>query len=240
LSTFSRSLGFLLCLFAGASHAQSIRDRTRPTYDTGTNVTESQAADLTLTLSEAAIRPVQTWIRAGARIDNSRRVLTAEIRSSEIELVKIGQRVRAFPPDAKASMYQAKVTRVVRARSASAAARSLKESPRVTVEATLPGLGRENSTYYVMEIVVERGEFLSVPNEAIIQEGDKNVVYVQQHPGHYVPQEIHVGLQGELYTQILHGLKAGDQVVTIGSFFIDSQHKLKAAGPAMSNDHQHH
>ena len=60
-------------------------------------------------------------------------------------------------------------------------------------------------------------------------------------PEHYVPQEIHTGVQGELYTQVLHGLAEGDQVVTIGSFFIDSEYKLKSTDkPAMSNDHTHH
>jgi hypothetical protein len=217
----------LLCL-ASSVQAQSIRDRTRPTYNSGTNVSESQAQDLTLTLTAAAIRPVQTWVRTGAKIDRTGRILTAEIKASEAEFVKVGQRVRAFPPDARSSMYQAKVSRVV------------PNGSRVGIEAALPGLGRENSTYYVMEIVVDRGEFLSIPNEAIIEEGDKHIVYIQQHPGHYVPAEIHIGLQGELYTQVLHGLAEGDQVVTIGSFFIDSEHKVKASGqPMTSYDHQH-
>jgi hypothetical protein len=217
------------CIAIGSVYAQSIRDRTRPAYDTGTSVTESQALDLTLTLTSTEVRPVQTWVRTGATIDASKRILTAEISPAEAESVKVGQRVRAFPPDSKSSMYQAKVTRVI------PQGRSFK------VEAMLAAEGRENNTYYVMEVVIERGPFLSVPNEAIIEEGDKRIVYVQQHPGHYVPQEIHIGVQGELYTQILHGLKDGDQVVTIGSFFIDSEYKLKSSGrPSMSNDHTHH
>jgi Cu(I)/Ag(I) efflux system membrane fusion protein len=222
-------LAILFCFVAGATQAQSIRDRTRPTYDTGTKVTESQAEHLTLTLSDVAQRSVQTWLRTGATIDPGRRILSAEIHPSEAKLVTVGQRVRAFPPDAKSSMYQAKVTRVI------------PQGSRVKVEATLSGPGRENSTYYVMEIVVERGFLLSVANEAIIEEGEKRIAYVQRQPGQYEPREIHLGVQGELYTQVLHGLSEGDQVVTIGSFFIDSERKLKAPGqPATSNGHQHH
>jgi Cu(I)/Ag(I) efflux system membrane fusion protein len=81
-----------------------------------------------------------------------------------------------------------------------------------------------------MEIVADRGELLSVPNEAIIEEGDKHVVYVEQQQGQYVPREIHIGAQGELYTHVLDGVKEGDQVVTFGSFFIDAEHKLKGTG----------
>ena len=84
-----------------------------------------------------------------------------------------------------------------------------------------------------MEITVELGNFLSVPNEAIIEEGDRRVVYVEEQKGKYVPHEIEGGVQGELYTAILSGLKEGDQVVTFGSFFIDSEYKLKLADQAV-------
>jgi Cu(I)/Ag(I) efflux system membrane fusion protein len=81
-----------------------------------------------------------------------------------------------------------------------------------------------------MEIVGERGEFLSIPNEAIIEEGASHFVYVQQQPGNYVPQQIDIGIQGEIYTHVLSGLKQGDEVITFGSFFIDSEFKLKGSG----------
>ena len=95
------------------------------------------------------------------------------------------------------------------------------------MDASLSAAGRQNARYYVMEIVVERGPFLSVPNEAIIEEGEKHIVYVQHETVQYLPQEIHTGIQGELYTQVRDGLQEGAQVVTFGSFFIDAEHKLK-------------
>ena len=129
-------------------------------------------------------------------------------------------------------MYQASITRV---------------SPRAggaTVEATLSASGRQNTTLYVMEIVVERGPFLSVPNEAIIEEAEKHIVYVQQQTGQFVPQEIHTGIQGELYTQVLDGLQEEAQVVTFGSFFIDAEHKLKGTEQrspgTVANDRKRH
>lgn len=222
--------GLLLFSFLAISsgHAQSVRDRTRPTYAQGTAVTEGQAVDLTLTLSQASIRPVQTWIRTAGSIDKTGKILTAHLYPPDAGLIKVGQRVRAFPPDSKSSVYQAWITRLVT------------QGDRVVANAALVSMGRANSPNYVMEIVVERGQFLSVPNEAIIEEGDKRIVYIQQHPGHYVPQEIHTGLQGELYTQVLQGLNDGDQVVTFGSFFIDSEYKLKNTGQnTAGNDHRH-
>jgi Cu(I)/Ag(I) efflux system membrane fusion protein len=98
---------------------------------------------------------------------------------------------------------------------------------RVEVRVTLAGQGLEDGPLYVLEIVTEPGEFLSVPNEAILETGGKHVVYVQQPGGRYTPREIEPGIRGELFTQVLNGLTPGEQVVTTGSFFIDAEHKLK-------------
>ena len=99
----------------------------------------------------------------------------------------------------------------------------------MAIVATLAGQGLEGSTRYVLEIVTELGEFLSVPNEAIIETEGKRVVYVPQGQGRYVPREIRAGVQGELFTQVLEGLEPGEQVVTFGSFFIDAEYQLKGS-----------
>ena len=182
-----------------------------------------------MTVSAVSPRLIQTWVRTAGTIDTSGKMLAATVSGPDAALVKVGQRVRAFPPSAKSSMYQAYVTRV---------------TPRpggVNVEASLSASGRQNATHYVMEIVVERGPFLSVPNEAIIEEGEKHIVYEQTQPGQYVPTEIQTGIQGELFTQVTGGIADEAQVVTFGSFFIDAEHKLKGteAGPATNAD-QHH
>ena len=196
------------------AYGDDIRSHTRP-KNTGTKVSDSQAVDLTLTLSQVSVRPIQMWVRTAGTIDKNLKVLTAYVDPPDAGLLKVGQRVRSFPPVSKSSMFQAGVTRVV------------SQADRVMVEATLSARGLADSRYYVMEIVVDRGEFLSIPNEAIIEEGDKHIVYVQRQPGQYTPQEIDMGIQGELYTQVMKGLNDGDQVVTFGSFFIDSEYKLK-------------
>jgi hypothetical protein len=201
--------------------AQNVRERIRQA-PRGTAVSEAQAEALTLTIGAVAPRLVQTWVRVAGAIDGSNRVLSADLSEWEAPLVKVGQRARAFPPSAKSSMYQAFVTRV---------------TPRgegATVTLTLSSAGRLNSPLYVVEIVVERGPLLSVPNEAIIEEGDAHVVYVQQQPGQFTPREIRTGIQGELYTEVLDGVTDGEQVVTFGSFFIDAEQKLKGASGSVA------
>ena len=218
----------ILLAISLSGHAANMRDHTRPTEARGTAVNEGQAVDLALTTTPVTEQSIQTWVRTSGVLDSSGRTLTAELGTRDGALVQIGQRVRAFPVSWRASMYQAKVTRVT------------PKADRVLIEATLAAEGRDRQAPYIVEIVVDRGRFLAVPNAALIEEGDTHVVYVQHHPGHYVPTEIHTGLQGELYTQVLHGLEGGEEVVTFGSFFVDAQHKLKESGGDAATGHEHH
>jgi hypothetical protein len=210
------SVGLVAIVFPAVIAAQGVRDHTRRATVPGTAVSESQANDLTLTLTTASQRLIQTLVRTAGTIDKTGKVLTARLSGDEASLVKVGQRLRAFPPSSKSSMYQARVTRVAATRDG------------VAVEAALAASGRANTAHYVMEIVVERGPYLAIPNEAIIEEGERRVVYVQRQAGQFVPQEIDTGIQGELLTEIVGGLNDGDEVATFGSFFIDAEHKLKA------------
>jgi methionine-rich copper-binding protein CopC len=228
-----RNVERLLCVAAlvAATPAFSagVRDFTRPS-NSGTIVNDAQASELTLTLTEAAMRPVQTWVRTAGTVDSSGKILTAVLRSPDAGLVQEGQRLRAFSLNSRTRMHLARVSRVT------------KQQGGVSVEATLPVQVPIDGARYLMEIVVERGPYLSIPNVSIIEEGDQHIVYIQKAPGNYVPQAIKTGLQGELYTQVLDGLTEGDNIVSVGSFFINAETKLKSGGmPAMPGmDHSAH
>ena len=213
--------GLLLLLFLGAVtvpvlQAQGVRDHTRKS-PRGTRVTEAQASDLTLTLTSVAVRPVQVWVRTAGAIDAAHRVVTVRLSGAEAALVKVGQRARTFPVESRSSMYQARVVRVT------------PEGKGVRADVELAAVGWPTTKGYVVEIVTDHGELLSVPNEALIEEGGTRVVYRQAADGQYEPTPVQTGVQGELFTQVTGGLKDGDQVVTFGSFFIDSEFKLKGA-----------
>jgi multidrug efflux pump subunit AcrA (membrane-fusion protein) len=214
--TFKHKFVFLLLslLMAGSAYAQ--RERIRLSNAGGTKVSGTQALELTLTVTPASHRDIQQIVRTAGQLDRTRKTLTVRIDSPESEFIAVGQRVRAFSLQAKSSMFQAKITRVSKVQDHS------------IVEATLSGEGLENSSGYVMEITVNRGNFLSIPSEAIIEEGGgRRIVYVEKQEGQYLPTEIQTGFQGELLTEVVKGLNEGDRVVTFGSFFIDSQYKLK-------------
>ena len=64
---------------------------------------------------------------------------------------------------------------------------------------------RQGSPRYVLEIVTEEIELMSVPNEAIIETGERRVVYVKDASDSYAQREIQTGLQGELFTEVTAG-----------------------------------
>jgi multidrug efflux pump subunit AcrA (membrane-fusion protein) len=204
-------------LTAAGTTAQSIRDRIRLSPEKRTPITEQQANELTLTLNTATKRPIQIWVRTAGTLDAAGRAITAMLPPHEVKYVKVGQRVRVFSPESRSSMFQAIVSRVSPG------------SAGTSVIVTLSGPAYRQSARWVMEIVTEPLDALSIPNEAIIETNGKRVVYIEEAKGRYRPAEIEPGLQGELYTEVRGGLKDGDKVVTFGSFFIDADHRLKGS-----------
>ena len=182
--------------------AQDMRSRFR-INPRGTRLTQAQAEELTLTVTQVAVRDVQTWVRTSGTVDATGKVITAWISGPDAAVVKVGQRARTFPVESRFSMYQARVVRVV------------PQGNRARIDVEIVSTGRLH-TSYVVEVVTTNGDLLSVPNEAIIEEGAEQVVYVQTPDGSYEPRTIKTGIQGELYTQVLGGVKDGDQVVKIG------------------------
>ncbi len=218
---------FSLLLLCCCTAEAGIRDHTRPDYPRDTPVSEAQGQVLSLTLAEVGQQQIQQWVRTAGEVDGSGSRLLARDCFTDAALVKPGQRVISFPPDAKSSITQAWVSRVEVQQGCS------------VIEANLTGSGHPPGQLYVMEIIVVRGRFLALPNEAIIETGTGPLVYLHHHGGHYVPRPVHLGLRGERYSQLLHGLTAGEQVVTLGSFFIHAQQLLGEQSSA-GGSHAHH
>jgi multidrug efflux pump subunit AcrA (membrane-fusion protein) len=71
---------------------------------------------------------------------------------------------------------------------------------------------------------------LTVPAEAVINTGLKQIVYVAAANGSFEPRNVQTGESVGGRIVITSGLKAGEQVVTSGNFLIDSESQLKSIG----------
>jgi hypothetical protein len=207
----------LVALVGATASAGDIRERIRLAQPAGAAVSQGQADVLTLTLTDVRVRPIQDWVRTAGAMDATGTRVTAWVNAADAGSVKAGQRVRVFSADSRSSMFQAKIIRVS------------PQAGRILIETQLAGVGHDRGVQHLLEVVVDRGEYLTVPNEAIVEEGERQIVYVQAVDGSYQPRTITTGLQGERYTEVLQGVSAGEQVVTTGSFFIDAEYKMKGA-----------
>lgn len=231
------TLAGLCCLIVSPAQGADLRERMREAQSGGIQVTGNQASDLTLTLTEAALRPIQSWVRTVGAVDRDGKTITARLRAAEAEGIRLGQRTRSFAANARTQMHQGKVVRLT------------PQGQDVLIQASLNDRGHKPGVRYLMEVIVERGPYLSVPNVSIIDEGNEQIVYLEMQPsgsGVYAPRSIRTGLQGELFTEIRFGLFPGDRIVSIGSFFVNAEEKLKSprsgicTTPASINEHRHY
>ena len=74
-----------------------------------------------------------------------------------------------------------------------------------------------------------RRDTVLVPSEAVIRTGKRTVVIVAQGEGRFAPVDVEMGTENNGQTEIVKGVRAGDNVVVSGQFLIDSEANLKAA-----------
>ncbi len=72
-----------------------------------------------------------------------------------------------------------------------------------------------------------------VPSEAIIRSGPREQIFVVRGKGKFEPRDVKLGVSASGMTQILKGVKPGEEVVTSAQFLIDSESKLREATAKM-------
>jgi Cu(I)/Ag(I) efflux system membrane fusion protein len=77
--------------------------------------------------------------------------------------------------------------------------------------------------------VAAAGDSVSVPSSAVIDSGVRRIVLVDLGEGRFEPREVRVGIRTDERTEILSGVKAGENVVVAANFLIDAESNLKAA-----------
>jgi Cu(I)/Ag(I) efflux system membrane fusion protein len=75
---------------------------------------------------------------------------------------------------------------------------------------------------------------LAVPEDAVIDSGDRRVVIIDKGEGRFEPRPVEIGRRGAGYVEIKDGLAEGDVVVTSANFLIDAESNLKSALKTMT------
>lgn len=147
-----------------------------------------------------------------------------KIYESEIPLVRQGQTVHVTSKNLPGKMFMGKII------SLDAIIDELTRSLRIrTLVKNENGLLKPNM--YV-DLVVESplGMRLSIPEDAVLDTGESRIVFVDKGRGVFEKREVTAGQRVDGLVEILGGLKAGEKVVSSGTFLIDSESKLKSTG----------
>jgi len=70
---------------------------------------------------------------------------------------------------------------------------------------------------------------LTVPESAVVQTGERTLVFVDKGQGHYEPREISIGERVSGGYRVRSGLVAGERVVVSANFLLDSESSIRSA-----------
>jgi RND family efflux transporter MFP subunit len=99
---------------------------------------------------------------------------------------------------------------------------------RVRFDFPNPGFALKPAMFADVELDVDSGPGLVIPDSAVIDTGERQVVFVETAAGRFEPRLVQVGARSGGRAQILSGLSAGDQVAIRANFLLDSESRLRA------------
>ncbi len=94
--------------------------------------------------------------------------------------------------------------------------------------------------YADVNLKIDLGEKLTVPEGAIIDTGTRQVAIIDKGSGYFEPRDVKLGVKVDNYYEVTEGLKPGDRVVTSANFLIDSESKFKEALGGAGGEHGAH
>ncbi|MEW6418162.1 MAG: efflux RND transporter periplasmic adaptor subunit [Nitrospirota bacterium] len=94
-----------------------------------------------------------------------------------------------------------------------------------------PGFQLKPQMFTNIEVKINLGKRLAIPDDAVIDTGIRQIVYVDKGDGYFEPREVAIGLRGEGMVEVTKGLRVGEKVASSANFLINSEAKLKGVVP---------
>ena len=151
----------------------------------------------------------------------------ADIYEFEAADIKLGQPATVTISSYPGREFKGKITYIFP--QVDNATRTLK----VRVELANKGFALKPDMYGDVTLNINYGNRLAVPQEAVMDSGSEQLVYVSLGDGYFEPRKVQLGAKVDNKYVVIEGLKAGERVVTSGNFLIDSESKLKSASGGM-------
>lgn len=96
-----------------------------------------------------------------------------------------------------------------------------------------PDAALKPQMFAAVEVSAPLGKRLAVPEDAVMETGERQIVYVDKGGGLFEPRQVTGGIRAGGKREIVSGLKAGERVAASSLFLIDSEAQLKGVAPVV-------
>jgi Cu(I)/Ag(I) efflux system membrane fusion protein len=149
--------------------------------------------------------------------------IIADIYEYELPLIKVGQPATVTLSYDPGAVLQGKVAFIyptLDEQTRTAKVRFELENP---AEQLKPGM------YANVELNIPLGTRLVIPREAILESGERQLLFIHHGGGKLEWRTVKLGVQTGDWVEVTEGIAEGDHVVTSANFLLDSESRLKTA-----------
>ena len=170
----------------------------------------------------ARVEPGQSILRVN---DRTRMWLDALVYEQDLPFIRLGQQVEARVLALPGRVYRGTVTFIhphVEPMARTIVVRAELENEQGELRQGMA------ATAVISGAVLT--DALLVPREAVIETGERKVVFVATEPGHFEPRTVETGPPGaDGVVSVVQGLAPGERVVVSGQFLLDAESRLREA-----------
>ena len=160
-----------------------------------------------------------------------------QVYEYEVELVRPGQEIVVTVPSLPGRTYRASVVAI------DPILNAMTRTARIRALVATPEESLRPETFVHVTIHVPLGEKIAVPENAVLDTGEHQIVFVVAGEGRFEPRAIELGREAQGYYEVLKGVEPGERVVTSANFLIDSESRFRSAlaafGAKSSGGHAH-
>ena len=154
----------------------------------------------------------------------------AQVYEYEVEAVRPGQEVTVSVPSQADRSYRGTVAGI------DPILDGTTRTARVRIQVATPDGGLRPESFVTALIHVPTTDVVAVPNDAILDTGRDQFVFVVEDGTHFTPRAVRVGREAGGWSEIVSGVEPGAEVVTSANFLIDSESRFRAAVAAFQRD----
>jgi RND family efflux transporter MFP subunit len=147
----------------------------------------------------------------------------ADVYESDLPLVRVGMQGELTVPYLPGKKWRGAVTYI------DPTVEEKTRTVKLRIELRNEGQQLKPDMFADVHLSADLGAGLSVPQSAVIDSGDRKLVFIDRGEGSFEPREVQLGVQVGGGFQVLSGLADGERVVTSANFLLDSESSLRSS-----------